>query len=127
MIKYLALLPVLLLLAACKPSDGSGSAPQVSISSPKPSDTLLRTQSYTLSGQAFGDNGSGFANQPLPCNWTSSDAGDNQFPITGNCTPTIKIRSGSPASVTFTLAATAYGGKSAQTSVTVNVQTPANT
>lgn len=100
--------------------------PQVSISSPKPGDTLLRTQSYTLSGQAFGDNGSGFANQPLPCNWTSSDAGDNQFPITGNCTPTIKIRSGSPASVTFTLAATAYGGKSAQTSVTVNVQTPSN-
>lgn len=29
-------------------------------------------------GQATGDNGSGFANQPLPCNWTSSDAGDNQ-------------------------------------------------
>jgi hypothetical protein len=102
------------------------SVPQVSIQSPKPGDTLYRTQSYTLSGQASGDNGSGFANQPLPCNWSSSDAGDNQFPITGNCTPTIKIRAGSPASVTFTLSATAYGGKSAQTSVSVNVQNPPN-
>lgn len=102
------------------------SAPQVSIQSPGSGDTLYRTQSYTLSGQAFGDNGSGFANQPLPCNWTSSDAGDNQFPISGNCTPTIKIRPGSPPSLTFTLSATAYGGKSAQTSVTVSVQNPSN-
>lgn len=102
------------------------STPQVSIQSPGSGDTLYRTQSYTLSGQAFGDNGSGFANQPLPCNWASSDAGDNQFPIKGNCTPTIKIRSGSPANVTFTLSATAYGGKSAQTSVAVSVQNPSN-
>ncbi|MER3480895.1 MAG: peptidase C1, partial [Meiothermus sp.] len=102
------------------------SPPQVSIQSPGSGDTLYRTQSYTLSGQAFGDNGSGFANQPLPCNWSSSDAGDNQFPILGNCTPTIKIRPGSPSSVTFTLSATAYGGKSAQTSVSVNTQNPSN-
>jgi hypothetical protein len=101
------------------------SAPQVNILSPGSGDTLYRTQSYTLSGQAIGDNGSGF-NVSLPCNWTSSDAGDNQFPITGNCTPTIKIRPGSPSSVTITLSATAYGGKSAQTSVTLNVQNPPN-
>jgi hypothetical protein len=100
--------------------------PQVSILSPKAGDTLLRTQSYTLSGQATGDNGSGFANQPLPCTWSSSDSGDNQFPISNNCTPTVKIRSGSPANVTFTLSTVAYGGKSAQTSVTVNVQNPSN-
>ncbi|MCL6528061.1 MAG: C1 family peptidase [Thermaceae bacterium] len=102
------------------------STPLVSIQNPAPGDTLYRTQSYTLAGQATGDNGSGFANQPLPCTWTSSDAGDSQFPISGNCTPTIQIRPGSPSSVTFTLSTTAYGGKSAQTGVTVNVQNPPN-
>lgn len=60
----------------------------------------------------------------LPCNWTSSDAGDNQFPISNNCKPTIKIRQGGTASVTFTLSATAYGNVSAQTSVTVYVNNP---
>lgn len=98
--------------------------PQVSILSPKPGDTLYRTQQVTLSGQAFGDNGSGLANQPLPCNWTSSDPGDSQFPLTDNCTPTVKIRPDSPASVTFTLSATGYGGGSAQSSVVVNVDNP---
>lgn len=101
------------------------SAPQVSIQSPQAGATLYRTQTYTLSGQARGDNGSGFI-VDLPCRWTSSDSGDTQFPIQGNCNPTITLRPGSPASVTFTLSATAQGGASAQTSVTVNVQNPPN-
>ncbi len=101
------------------------SAPQVSIQSPQAGATLYRTQTYTLSGQARGDNGSGFI-VDLPCRWTSSDSGDTQFPIQGNCNPTITLRPGSPSSVTFTLSATAQGGASAQTSVTVNVQNPPN-
>ncbi|MDW8018250.1 MAG: C1 family peptidase [Thermus sp.] len=101
------------------------SAPQVSIQSPQSGATLYRTQTYTLSGQARGDNGSGFI-VDLPCRWASSDAGDTQFPLQGSCNPTFTLRPGSPASVTFTLSATAQGGASAQTSVTVNVQNPPN-
>jgi hypothetical protein len=100
--------------------------PQVSISSPQSGDTLYRTQTYTLNGLASGDNGSGFANQPLPCTWTSSDSGDNQFPINNNCTPTIKVRVGSPANITYTLSTTGYGNVSAQTSVSVNISNPPN-
>lgn len=101
------------------------SPPQVSIQSPQAGATLYRTQTYTLSGQARGDNGSGFI-VDLPCRWTSSDSEDTKFPIQGDCNPTITLRPGSPASVTFTLSATALGGASAQTSVTVNVQNPPN-